>query len=42
MHIEESMWGYIIMLVVIVGFDYYNKHVSRGRYKFERFRRRFN
>ena len=42
MYIEESAWGYIIMLVVIIGFDYYNKVVSRNTYKFERFRRRFN
>ena len=42
MYIEESIWGYMIMLVVIIGFDYYNKVVSRNKYKFERFRRRFN
>ena len=42
MYIEESIWGYVIMIVVIIGFDYYNKKVSRSRYKFERFRRRFN
>ena len=42
MYIEESVWGYIIMIAVIFGFDYYNRKVSRSRYKFERFRKRFN
>ena len=42
MYIEESIWGYVIMIMVIIGFDYYNRVVSRNRYKFERFRRRFN
>ena len=42
MYIEESIWGYVIMLMVIIGFDYYNKMISRSRYKFERFRKRFN
>ena len=44
MYIEESIWGYVIMLFVIIGFDYYNKMISRNsnKYKFERFRKRFN
>ena len=25
MYIEESIWGYVIMMVVIWSFDYYNK-----------------
>ena len=42
MYIEESIWGYVIMIIIIAGFDYYNKVISRNQYKFERFRRRFN
>ena len=42
MYIEESIWGYVIMMVVIFGFDYYNRVINRNRYKFERLRRRFN
>ena len=41
MYIEESIWGYVIMMVVIFGFDYYNKVISRNKYKIERFRKRF-
>ena len=25
MYIEESIWGYVIMMVIIFCFDYYNK-----------------
>ena len=44
MYIEESIWGYVILMVVVFCFDYYNKKLSRNRnkYKFERFRKVFN